>query len=87
MDKYKKYAGTIIFILAVAVMLYAAISVIIPKYNEWVNLKNKVQTVTKQLEEKKQAQIRVAKKIKTIAKFYIVFTKENILPNGRKAGR
>ena len=66
MDKYKKYTGTIVFIIVVVVMLYAAVSIIIPQYNNWTELKNKVAETTQTLESKKQARINIIKKLKKL---------------------
>lgn len=65
MDKYKRYTGLIIFVIAVAVMLYVAISIILlPQYNNWSNLKNQVDSVSKTLESKRQAKMVIKKKLK-----------------------
>ena len=66
MDKYKRYMGVIVFIIAVALMIYVAVSVIIPQYNEWSGLKSKVISVTKTLEEKRQAKITIKKRLQKL---------------------
>ena len=66
MDKYKRYMGVIVFIIAVALMIYVAASVIIPQYNEWSGLKSKVISVTKTLEEKRQAKITIKKRLQKL---------------------
>ncbi len=64
MDKYKRYTGLIIFVIAVAVMLYVAISIILPQYDNWSNMKSQVESVSKTLESKRQAKIVIKKKLK-----------------------
>ena len=66
MDKYKRYMGVIVFIIAVALIIYVAVSVIIPQYNEWSGLKSKVISVTKTLEEKRQAKITIKKRLQKL---------------------
>ncbi len=86
MDKYKKYTGVIIFIIAVAVMLYAAASIIIPQYNDWTNLKAKVEKTTKILEAKKQAKMTIVKKLKKMQDSVLSSQKKIYSPVESKLG-
>ena len=86
MDKYKKYKGLIIFMIAVALMLYVAAFVVIPRYNEWTELNNKVSSVTKTLETKRQAKITVIKRLKKIQNSIISSQKKIYSPVENKLG-
>ena len=66
MDKYKKYTGVIIFVGAVVLAIYIAVSIIIPQYNQWVDLHSKLENIHQQLETKQQARTNVIRKLKQL---------------------
>jgi Tfp pilus assembly protein PilO len=66
MDKYKKYTGLIMFLIAITIVIYAAVLIISPQYNEWTNLKENLVNATKTLDTKRQAKITVLKRLKKI---------------------
>ena len=86
MDKYKRYTGLIVFIIAVALMLYAAVSVVIPQYHEWTGLKDNVASVTKTLEDKRLAKANVIKKLKKLQSSVLSSQKKIYSPVEDKLG-
>lgn len=66
MDKYKRYTGVIIFLLAVAAMLAVASKIILPQYNEWNSLRDSVTDTTNKLEKKTQEKKTVERKLKKL---------------------
>ena len=76
MERYKKYIGIIIFILAVVGLICLVIGLIVPKYNEWNNLQAQVAQVSQTLEGKKRAKDNIARKIRKL--------KESVMTSQKK---
>lgn len=66
MDKYKRYTGVIVFFIAVVVMINIAIQIVVPQYNDWTGLRQKVVDVTNQLDQKRKAKMNIVKKLKKL---------------------
>lgn len=66
MDKYKRYMGLIIFIIAVVIMINGAVFIIVPQYNHWTELKDNVVSVSETLQQKKQAKATIVAKLKKL---------------------
>ncbi len=66
MDKYKRFTGVIIFLVAVVLMVFIAVNIIVPQYNEWNGLRNDIVSVTDQLEQKRQARDTILRKLKKL---------------------
>ena len=86
MDKYKRYTGVMLFIGAVAVMVFVAVSIITPQYNEWTELRNKVESVTKTLGEKRQAKATIVAKLKKLQQSVMSSQKKIYSPVENKLG-
>ncbi len=63
MEKYTKYLGIIIFVLAVILLAFAAVRVIVPNFHKQTSLNEEIEKLEKTLDQKKQARENVAKKI------------------------
>ena len=86
MDKYKRYMGVIVFIIAVAAMIVATTMVLLPQYNTWVELRNKQENVAATLEQKRKTRDIIAKKIKELQKSVASSQKKIYTPMESKLG-
>ena len=66
MEKYKKYAGVLIFVAVVFLLLYVAVKIVTPRITEVTSLKEEVTALNGTLEQKNQARANVARKIAKI---------------------
>jgi len=64
MDKYKKYLGVIIFLTAITALVFVAVSILLPKYNNLNELKAQASEITETLNEKRTAKANIQAKIK-----------------------
>ena len=81
MDKYKKYLGVTILLIAVILLISLSVSVIIgPKYREWQDMKAQVAQVTQELDTKKIAQQNVLRKLQKLKESVIASQKRIYSP-------
>ena len=87
MDKYKRYTSLIIFVIAVALMMYVAICfVIMPQYNEWDNLNKTVEEVTNNLDEKRKVYATVKQRLRRLQESILSSQKKVYSPVEDKLG-
>ena len=66
MENYKKYYGVIIFAVVVAIMIFIATKVVLPKYDELNNVSTKLEQEEKNLSKKKNELLTVQNKLKKL---------------------
>lgn len=66
MDRYKRFSGLIVFVIAVILMIFVAMSIIKPQYNDYNTNRDNVEQVQKTLEEKRLAKETIARKLKRL---------------------
>ena len=76
MDRYKKYLGVLIFVVAILLLVVIIISVIVPKYDEWRELNSQVEQTTQTLEAKKKARDNITRKMRKL--------KESVMSSQKK---
>ena len=66
MDKYKRYSGVIIFFISIAVLIFAVVTVLSPKYQDWTANKDQLANVSQTLEQKRSAKANIIAKLKRL---------------------
>ena len=86
MEKYKRYYGVIIFLLAIAALVFVVISLLSPKYAEWNRTKDKVASVTTNLEKKRNEKTNIVRKLKKLQESVLSSQKKIYSPIEDKLG-
>ena len=66
MEKYKKYYGVLIFIAAVALLIFVTVKIITPKIEDLTGLKSQIEQKNKEYQSKQKSLEIVKRKIKQI---------------------
>lgn len=66
MDNYKKYYGVLIFAVVVAVMVFVATQLVLPKFDELNSIKNSVAAQEQKLQGKRNELLTVQNKLKKL---------------------
>ena len=86
MDKYKRYTGIIIFILAICLVIFVAWFIIRPQYEKWTNLCAEVEKVSNTLQEKQRTKMIIVKKLKSLQDSVLNAQKKIYSPVENKLG-
>lgn len=86
MDKYKRFIGITVFIIAIVVMIVLAVLVVQPKYEEWEGLRTDTEKTTNTLNEKRQAKANIVKKLKKLRESVMSTQKKIYSPVESKLG-
>ena len=76
MDKYKRYSGVIFFFAAIGLMLFAVVTVLTPRYNEWTATKDQVENISQTLEQKRSVKANMLTKLQKL--------KESVMSSQKK---
>ena len=86
MDRFKRYTGVIMFLIAVALMVVIAALIITPQYKHWTELTNKDNQVSATLESKRKDKMIIVNKLKQLHDSVVSSQKKIYSPTENRLG-